>query len=86
MDLSKEHTLFQQFASLEELATQTHEEQNSVLAFSRKPLSEKDVMATKSLLQQEVTIFIPLDTSKDLLSNLKLRLDSRQDTRKILEC
>ena len=80
--MSKEHTLLQQVSSLEELAAQTQEKQSGLLAFSLKPLSEKDVMATKSLLQQKVTIFIPLVKTKDLLSKLELRLDSRQDKKK----
>ena len=79
LDFLKEPTLFQQVASLEELAAQIHAEQENVLAFSLKPLRENDVMATASLLKQKVTIFMPIYTNKDLITNLKLQLDSRHD-------
>ena len=87
LDFLQESTSFQQVASLEELAAQIQDEQKNVLAFSLKPLRENDIMATASLLKQTVTIFMPIYASKDLITKLKLHLDSRHDkSKKIFTC
>ena len=85
MDFLNKHISFQQVSSLEELAAQIHGEQKNLLAFSQKPLQEHDIMATVSLLKQKINLFMPLSTSKDLISNLKLQLDSRHDKKEDVE-
>ena len=71
--------MFQKAESLEELVAQFDEDQRDMLVFSFNSLLEQDVMAAASLLERNMNIFIPSPMSKDLLTNLKLQLDSRHN-------
>ena len=67
---------FQHLETFSELAKQAHDGEMKLLAFSTVPVNENDIQSLSHLLLKRLTILAPHPVRRELLNDLKLRLDS----------